>query len=1063
MTDSKQPRAVTKRSTLLVVAFVVLASRYAIATFLSAFFSPLATQWQITPTMNGAIFAAYPLGMALTSLVAPRIIAVLGTRTAVSGGLSLGAVATAAFGMVPDLVKPSSAIFSWGFLITYFFNGLTGALAETACIILLNARFQDKLGQVMASVGSVCAFGCMAGPVVGGFFFDAAQALGPAWRFRMPSVVCAIATVAIAAAIHPIVPQDYLGEASSAASADSRRRGLESTSMVAVLTPSVVLNLVAVALSGSAVATLDPTLPYRLSAPPFGFSATAVSAYILGSSLVYVVVSVPIGWVVDSFAGRSALYKTITACGFLALGLAFALLAPLRLPNGVVAGGGASSAPVDRSGLAGSVVWMAVALAIKGVGSALSNNAVYPDLVLGFPPGDEFIQAQLSALWNAAYAIGWALGPMAGGWLYDALATTPLCTGDELLDYCRSGVAASRQPACSCQWAADNGFDGYASVLALLCVVFAIVCFGIAAVPSCNGAPLTPSPESSVATSRASSEAATPLLGAEHSSLARQSGAHVANPGTDGAATDDDDDGDSFEALLTNLPSSGPPCRWSMATAVGEGTRRLPVLSKAPSHRSITSRRTYASSIVTSVDAALEHVGLGWFHALALPILCLASMAQSLQTNLLSYMQPCAAASFGIEDEQIGLLSAVVFLTSAVATPLFGLLADTAGRKPATVISLGLMVAANVSSMMAPSFALLCAFQAVAGIGLGGTMVPFDLIAELSPPSVRGAVLNASNWMWSVGTIIVALVAAFTVSAGSEGWRVLVGAVTTPLLLTTALAPLVSESPHWHAKMGDHRRAVRLLRSMARWHRVALPAQRRSSSPTGTPPPMSNGAAGEYAPPSPLHIVGAADSLGGADGLGGGKCMNFNPITGSTTALQSLDCEGEGAASGAPSRTNAKGFGFSGISRMLADTPLRRRALLHWTLWTVAGFGWTGLVFFATFVSSEATSSSGAALASQGEPNWVPLDQGGCNFDYVAQTMVVASEVPGCVLVQFVIDRPWGPSGMLGGRRGVQVVAYVLCGLLAALMAHEQWIGANGVLVVSCVARGMLAAANSAM
>ena len=39
-----------------------------------------------------------------------------------------------------------------------------------------------------------------------------------------------------------------------------------------VLSPSVILNLMAVALSGTAVATLDPTLPYRLSGPPFRFS-----------------------------------------------------------------------------------------------------------------------------------------------------------------------------------------------------------------------------------------------------------------------------------------------------------------------------------------------------------------------------------------------------------------------------------------------------------------------------------------------------------------------------------------------------------------------------------------------------------------------------------------------------------------------------------------------------------------------------------------------------------------------------------------------------------------------
>ena len=46
------------------------------------------------------------------------------------------------------------------------------------------------------------------------------------------------------------------------------------------------------------------------------------------------------------------------------------------------------------------------------------------------------------------------------------------------------------------------------------------------------------------------------------------------------------------------------------------------------------------------------------------------------------------------------------------------------------------------------------------------------------------------------------------------------------------------------------------------------------------------------------------------------------------------------------------GFSFGKLRLLLTDPFLRRRALLHWTLWAVAGFGWTGNVFFATFVSS---------------------------------------------------------------------------------------------------------------
>ena len=124
-TITQEKKTTQSRTTLLIIAFVVLASRYAIATFLSAFFTPLAAEWQISPTFNGAIFAAYPLGMAITSLMAPQVIVLIGTRTAITGGLILGAIATLAFGLVPDALSPSSPFFSWGFLVAYAFAGLT--------------------------------------------------------------------------------------------------------------------------------------------------------------------------------------------------------------------------------------------------------------------------------------------------------------------------------------------------------------------------------------------------------------------------------------------------------------------------------------------------------------------------------------------------------------------------------------------------------------------------------------------------------------------------------------------------------------------------------------------------------------------------------------------------------------------------------------------------------------------------------------------------------------------------------------------------------------------------
>ena len=59
------------------------------------------------------------------------------------------------------------------FMLIYFLNGLVGAFAETGTTIMLTQKFEDKLGAVTASIGTVCGLGCLAGPTIGGILYVA--------------------------------------------------------------------------------------------------------------------------------------------------------------------------------------------------------------------------------------------------------------------------------------------------------------------------------------------------------------------------------------------------------------------------------------------------------------------------------------------------------------------------------------------------------------------------------------------------------------------------------------------------------------------------------------------------------------------------------------------------------------------------------------------------------------------------------------------------------------------------------------------------------------------------
>ena len=452
---------------------------------------------------------------------------------------------TLVFGLVPDICAPATSLLGLEllFFVFYFLNGLTGALAETACIMLVSGIFQarhatpptsrrattaspldrpvapfttttttharshartharahvslhtppppraratrpqDKLGTVMASIGTVSGLGCMVGPVIGGVLHDAVPS-SPAWAFRLPFIVCSAAPLLLVLPIGIAVPQSYINDAGPLADADATVSGLmpmPTPAPTRLWSLSFVLGLSSVALSGTIVATLDPTLILRLEAPPFGFSDAWVSYMFMFSSIVYVAVSVPIGRLVDTHGSSARVLKATTASGFVVLALTFGLLAPFGPAAWGI--GTADSVQPQLNNLASVVV----AMLLKGVGSALSNNAVYPDLVMAHDPDDKMLQATISGLWNAAYAVGWAAGPFLGGLLYDVFRTNTLCVGSEQLGVCGNGsaaddAAAAAEYGCSCTWLPENGFDGFSSATALLCAVYAAV-LGTAAV-----------------------------------------------------------------------------------------------------------------------------------------------------------------------------------------------------------------------------------------------------------------------------------------------------------------------------------------------------------------------------------------------------------------------------------------------------------------------------------------------------------------------------------------------------------------------------------------------------
>mmetsp|Transcript_18818 Transcript_18818/g.26222 ORF Transcript_18818/g.26222 Transcript_18818/m.26222 type:complete len:526 (-) Transcript_18818:100-1677(-) len=395
---------------ILALTYSVLFSRYAIATFLSAFFPDYAEDAGISGTMTGLIFAAYPFGITITSVLGTSWMQQLGLRWCVLIGMLNTTLFTFLFGATPAMSNYIGMPMNqqqWFFLIFYFLGGLGGAVAETGCIMIANYRFRESSGTISASIGTVCGLGCMAGPPLGGLFYDIGGATGLT-AFFFPFLIFAAVPFLITAAL-PFVMTDVMAEAGMAPEEEINieRPGIEESAPFRdVLTKSRLLALFAMGVNGSLVSSLDPTLEYRLDSDPINYSSSLVGLVFMSSSLSYTLSSIPCGYLVDRHRGNSDLCKNVQATGLFTLFLTFALLGPIAV-EGLVS-------------LFNNVPSVWIAMVLKGIGSA-GANAAYPDLIIGVRDKDTKTHATISGIWNATYAIGWALGPLYGGALYETL------------------------------------------------------------------------------------------------------------------------------------------------------------------------------------------------------------------------------------------------------------------------------------------------------------------------------------------------------------------------------------------------------------------------------------------------------------------------------------------------------------------------------------------------------------------------------------------------------------------------------------------------------------------
>ncbi|XP_033954283.1 solute carrier family 22 member 6-like [Pseudochaenichthys georgianus] len=145
---------------------------------------------------------------------------------------------------------------------------------------------------------------------------------------------------------------------------------------------------------------------------------------------------------------------------------------------------------------------------------------------------------------------------------------------------------------------------------------------------------------------------------------------------------------------------------------------------------------------------------------------------------------------------------------------VFGGLSDRYGRRILFLISHLLMAVSGTCAAFSTTFPLFCLFRFVCGMALSGMgLNTFSLIVEWIPTSVRTIVGTTTGYFYTVGQLILALIAYFI-----RDWRWLTLAVSLPFFVFFLIAWWFHESSRWLVMSNNPEQAIKNLKSVAKFN-----------------------------------------------------------------------------------------------------------------------------------------------------------------------------------------------------------------------------------------------------
>ena len=151
-------------------------------------------------------------------------------------------------------------------------------------------------------------------------------------------------------------------------------------------------------------------------------------------------------------------------------------------------------------------------------------------------------------------------------------------------------------------------------------------------------------------------------------------------------------------------------------------------------------------------------------------------------------------------------------ILGAVTGPLFGLwFTERLGRRKTMMLAAFFFMISTIGSALAITIWDFGIWRFMGGVGIGLAMMSSPIyIAELSPPHMRGVLVNV-NQLSNVIGINLAVIVGYIFSFEGWGWRWMFMAQAVPVVLLIAGLLLIPESPRWLASRNRLAEALEVL------------------------------------------------------------------------------------------------------------------------------------------------------------------------------------------------------------------------------------------------------------